>query len=108
MNTSRAKTGDATRKSFVSKTMQSPVGRLKLVASDEGLAAVLWENDSPNRVALEIAAEDSNHPVLREAEAQLKEYFAGKRTSFQLKLDFAGTEFQKKVWNALLEIPFGE
>jgi methylated-DNA-[protein]-cysteine S-methyltransferase len=46
--------------------------------------------------------------VLLETERQLTDYFAGKRTSFSLKLDFKGTEFQKKVWTALLTIPYGE
>jgi methylated-DNA-[protein]-cysteine S-methyltransferase len=97
-----------TAKTFVSKTVTSPVGRLTLVASDTGLAAVLWENDSPRRVPLAIMGENPKHPVLREAERQLKEYFAGQRTSFDLPLDFQGTEFQKRVWKALLKIPFGE
>jgi methylated-DNA-[protein]-cysteine S-methyltransferase len=93
---------------YVSKTIPSPVGRLTLVASDAGLAAVLWEDDSPKRVPLAAASEDPKHPVLRQAEQQLKEYFAGKRTSFDLPLDFHGTDFQKRVWKALLKIPFGE
>jgi len=93
---------------YVSKTIPSPVGHLTLVASDAGLAAVLWENDSPRRVPLTITGEDPKHPVLREAERQLKDYFAGKRTSFDLPLDFHGTDFQKRVWKALLKIPFGE
>ena len=97
-----------TSKAYVSKTMASPVGRLTLVASDAGLAAVLWENDDPKRVPLAIAGEDARHPVLREAERQLKEYFAGARTAFDLPLDFHGTDFQKQVWAALLAIPFGE
>jgi len=93
---------------YVYKTMKSPVGELKLVASDKGLAAILWENDSPRRVRLAPISEDNNHPVLIEAERQLKDYFSGKRKSFSVKLDFKGTEFQKKVWAALLTIPFGE
>jgi methylated-DNA-[protein]-cysteine S-methyltransferase len=96
------------RKSYFFKSIDSPVGQLQLVASGDGLAAILWENDPPNRVRLEALAEDRNHPVLLEAEKQLGEYFAGQRTSFDLQLDFAGTEFQRKVWTALLEIPFGE
>lgn len=95
-------------KEYFYKTIESPVGRLKLVATDDGLAAILWENDNAHRVPLNIVAEDSTHPVLVETERQLDEYFAGKRTSFDLTLDFAGTEFQKKVWKALLAIPFGE
>ena len=90
------------------KTMKSPVGELKLLASDKGLAAILWEKDNPRRVPLAPVVEDKSHPVLLETEHQLNDYFAGKRTIFSLKLDFNGTEFQKKVWAALLTIPFGE
>ena len=53
-----------TARTFVSKTVASPVGRLTLVASDTGLAAVLWENDSPRRVPLTVEGEDPNHPAL--------------------------------------------
>ncbi len=97
-----------TAKAHVYKTMPSPVGKLKLVASDDGLAAILWENDDPARVRCNVVAEDKAHPVLVEAERQLTEYFAGKRQTFTVKLDFTGTEFQNKVWRALLAIPFGE
>jgi methylated-DNA-[protein]-cysteine S-methyltransferase len=93
---------------YVCKTMKSPVGTLRLVASEAGLAAILWEHDNPRRVRLEAASEDEQHPVLIEAERQLNEYFAGKRKTFSVKLDFIGTPFQKKVWQAMLRIPFGE
>ncbi len=88
--------------------MPSPVGELKLIADDQGLAAILWENDKPNRVRLGPLTEDKNHPVLLETQRQLNDYFTGKLKKFTLKLHFTGTEFQKKVWNALLTIPFGE
>src|ERR1700722_5662362 len=94
--------------SYAYKTMKSPVSELKLIASEKGLAAILWENDKPERVPLKPLAENKKHSVLIEAERQLGEYFAGKRKNFSLKLDFAGTAFQKKVWAALLTIPFGE
>jgi methylated-DNA-[protein]-cysteine S-methyltransferase len=93
---------------LVYKWMDSPVGRLKLVATDEGLTAILWPIERPGRVRLNAALEDARHPVLVEAERQLAEYFEGRRTRFDLKLDFAGTAFQQKVWRALLTIPFGE
>jgi methylated-DNA-[protein]-cysteine S-methyltransferase len=96
------------QKDYVFKTIESPIGRLRLVASNEGLAAILWEKEDPRRVRLNILAKDENHPMLLEAERQLKEYFSGQRKTFDLKLDFSGTEFQKKVWKALLTIPFGE
>jgi methylated-DNA-[protein]-cysteine S-methyltransferase len=90
------------------KFMESPVGRLKLVASERGLVAILWENDGPRRVVLGDLREDDRQPILVETERQLKEYFAGKRQEFSLPLDMNGTPFQKSVWEALLAIPFGE
>jgi methylated-DNA-[protein]-cysteine S-methyltransferase len=96
------------RKRHVYKRVQSPVGRLTLVATDDGLAAILWENDNPHRVRLSMDGEDSGHPVLIEAERQLEEYFAGRRQQFSLTLDPSGTPFQRKVWHALTTIPFGD
>lgn len=93
---------------YAYKTMNSPVGILKLVARENALAAILWANDNPKRVRLNQIAEDKNHPLLLMVENQLKDYFAGKLKKFSLKLDFTGTDFQKKVWNALLTIPYGE
>jgi methylated-DNA-[protein]-cysteine S-methyltransferase len=90
------------------KTTASPVGLLTLVANNKGLAAILWENDDPERVRLGPMEENGEHPVLLEAERQLKAYFEGKLERFSLPLDFTGTEFQKKVWTALTTIPFGE
>jgi methylated-DNA-[protein]-cysteine S-methyltransferase len=90
------------------KEMDSLVGRLTIVASDKGLAAVLWEDDNPKRTRVRIYAENNSHPVLIEAERQLKEYFEGQRTSFSLALEPVGTEFQRAVWKALSTIPYGE
>src|SRR3546814_10697440 len=86
----------------------SPVGALKLIASDRGLRAVLWEHDSPTRVRIGELIARPDHPTLRLAERQLREYFAGQRSAFDLPLDFIGTTFQTKVWTALLTMPFGE
>ena len=93
---------------YAFKFASSPVGLLKLVASDSALVAILWENDDPKRVRLGSLVEDVDHPILCLAEQQLGEYFAGARKSFDLPLDFAGTPFQKKVWSKLLNIPFGQ
>lgn len=90
------------------KTITSPVGALKLVASDIGLVAILWENDDPARVRLGTMAEDAEHPVLVQTEEQLREYFGGSRRHFDVPLDLRGTDFQKRVWARLLAIPFGE
>jgi methylated-DNA-[protein]-cysteine S-methyltransferase len=88
--------------------MPSPVGILKLVATENALVAVLWENENPKRVRLAELIEQVNHPILLETQKQLREYFAGTRQQFDLPLDFEGTVFQKKVWQALRDIPFGE
>ena len=90
------------------KEMKSPVGKLKLVASSKALVAVLWEQERANRVKLGTMSLDPQHPILIEAERQISEYFAGERSRFDLPLQPSGTEFQKKVWQALREIPFGE
>jgi methylated-DNA-[protein]-cysteine S-methyltransferase len=95
-------------KRHVYKRVPSPVGSLTLVATDNGLAAILWEHDRPSRVRLNIVGEDNSHPVLVETAHQLEEYFAGRRKQFELRLDPSGTPFQRTVWRALMTIPFGE
>lgn len=89
-------------------TLPSPVGELKLVANGSRLAAILWENDKPNRVRLGPMSEAPDNPVLQNTARQLDEYFSGTRVRFDLELDFTGTPFQQQVWAALLTIPFGE
>lgn len=88
--------------------MPSPVGVLTLVARDDRLAAVLWEQERANRVRLGELLRDDEHPLLQQTALQLGEYFAGQRRDFELELDSAGTAFQREVWSALLTIPFGE
>jgi methylated-DNA-[protein]-cysteine S-methyltransferase len=90
------------------KQMESPVGKLKLVASPNALVAVLWEQERPNRVQLDPPFSDPEHPVLVETERQLTEYFSVRRTQFDLPLEPNGSIFQKKVWQALRQIPFGQ
>jgi len=80
----------------------SPVGRLALEAEGEALTAVRWA--SPG----ERARDKSASPVLKEAKRQLERYFAGKLRRFDLKLDGHGTEFQKRVWQMMRDIPYGE
>jgi methylated-DNA-[protein]-cysteine S-methyltransferase len=93
---------------YACKTINSPVGKLKLIASDSGLSAILWENDDPKRVRLGPLREASDDPILLEAKRQLAAYFTGNIKAFSVPLDFKGTPFQKSVWAALLTIPFGE
>ena len=97
-----------TQTRYVYKWVNSPIGKLKLIATDRALAAVLWETERMGRVRVDTQQENKTHPVLVETEHQLDEYMRGRRQAFTLALDFAGTEFQRSVWNALLTIPFGE
>lgn len=93
---------------YVVAWVDSPVGRLRLVASDDGLAAIQWEHERSPNDPFAGAAESPAHPVLAETARQLDEYFAGTRRSFTVPLRFAGTDFQRQVWRALLTIPYGE
>ena len=95
------------RMSLSYKYVKSPVGQLKLVASEKGLVAILWENDDPQRVRLEDLVEEPLHPLLVQTEAELNDYFAKKKDTFSIPLDMRGTPFQKRVWESLLGIPFG-
>ena len=90
-----------------STVVDSPVGALTIVASDDGLRAVLWPDDDPSRVRLAEATEDPSHPVIAATAGQLAEYFDGERTDFDLPLDPVGTEFQRAAWEALRAIPYG-
>jgi methylated-DNA-[protein]-cysteine S-methyltransferase len=90
------------------KQVASTVGSLRLVASDAGLVAILWPDDSPRRVPLSEMREVDGHSLLLQAEEQLAEYFAKRRTVFTVPLDLRGTTFQRSVWQALLSIRFGE
>jgi methylated-DNA-[protein]-cysteine S-methyltransferase len=90
------------------KKIDSPVGKLKLVANANALVAVLWERERPNRVKLDTMTLAPQQPILLAAERQLAEYFSGARTQFDLPLQPEGSEFQKQVWQALRAIPFGQ
>jgi methylated-DNA-[protein]-cysteine S-methyltransferase len=93
---------------YLYKLIPSPVGRLTLVADRSALVAILWEKERPGRVRLGTMNEADDNAILLEVERQLKEYFDGERSRFDLPLNFQGTAFQRKVWNALLDIPYGE
>jgi methylated-DNA-[protein]-cysteine S-methyltransferase len=89
-------------------TLQSPVGTLHLAAIDSALLAVVWRRESTPQLPFDTAIERADHPVLGETIRQLGQYFAGERRSFELPLEFRGTDFQRQVWTTLLAIPFGE
>jgi methylated-DNA-[protein]-cysteine S-methyltransferase len=81
---------------------ESPIGPLTLVGGRDGLRRLYFPEHAP---ALD---ENDHHPVeLAAVTEQLAEYFAGQRTVFDLALDCSGTAFQRSVWRALQEIPYG-
>lgn len=90
-----------------STVTDSPVGPLTIVASDDGVRAVLWPDDDPRRVRLDDATDDPDHPIVAEAVRQLEEYFDGTRTEFDVPIDPVGTDFQRVAWRALQTIPYG-
>jgi methylated-DNA-[protein]-cysteine S-methyltransferase len=97
----------STIKQCVSTHYESPLGTMLLAATDRGLAGVWFvgQRYSPDTRGWR---EDPQHPVLREAVAQLTAYYAGERSGFDLPLDLsAGTPFQQSVWDALRSIPSG-
>lgn len=77
----------------------SPIGELFLIASEMGLKSIEWEE-------LDVPYKETK--VLKQAKKELKEYFLGKRTKFEVPLDIRGTEFQRRVWKELMRIPFGK
>jgi len=84
--------------------VETPIGLLTVVAGPAGVQQILFDGEQPPEGATHEPAEG----VLEEAAAQLRQYFAGDRTSFDLPVDLRGTPFQQKAWLALATIPFGE
>ena len=89
----------------VHTVVDSPVGPLTLVAEDDALAG-LYLTDQRHRPAEETFGRPDDAPF-GPVVAQLAEYFAGERTDFELPLNLSGTPFQRTVWTALREIPYG-
>lgn len=90
------------------KRVDSPIGELRLVAAPTALLAVLWPEEREGRVRFSSEPLDGSNEVLDQAVAELQEYFAGTRRTFDVPIELRGTEFQQSVWLALAEIPYGE
>ena len=88
---------------FVSR-LSTPIGELTLIASDTALTGVAFPSwrHRPAR-----ARRDTMSEVLGRAKDQLTEYFTGTRTTFDIPLDAAGSEFERRVWDLLRAIPYG-
>lgn len=80
--------------------INTPLGVAKIEGDEDGISEVtVLESDEEITIVIP--------EVLEDAVYQLREYFEGTRQKFQLTLNPEGTDFQKRVWNALAEIPFG-
>ena len=99
---------NAKRKDLSCLTMQSPIGELLLVADESAFTGVYYAGRKHIPAIHKNWKTDWKNPILKEAVAQLKDYFAGKRDEFDLPLRMTGTGFQEKVWKEIARIPFGE
>jgi methylated-DNA-[protein]-cysteine S-methyltransferase len=94
--------------SIVSKitTIDTPLGALGITSDGEALTAITFSEEIEDLRGNQVAA--SEDPILAATEAQLRAYFAGELKSFDLPLSMSGTAFQRRVWEALRAIPYGE
>jgi len=83
-----------------------PVGPVGIAEEDGRIVYVFFADKSDKGVPNNY--DERETPLIRKAAGQLGEYFAGSRKEFDLPLEFKGTVFQKKVWAALMNIPYGE
>jgi methylated-DNA-[protein]-cysteine S-methyltransferase len=97
---------------FTQSVVASPIGPLTLVAAGRTLAGVYLDAQRHLPAIVADAGPASRDgpdaAPLAAAASQLAEYFAGQRTQFDLPIEMAGTDFQRRVWAALREIPYGE
>ena len=82
------------------KTYQTPIGMMTLIATDDAVEEIVFDDG--------ITANGLENDVMKQASEELREYFHGERISFSFPIHIIGTPFQKKVWHALMEIPYGE
>ena len=85
----------------------SPLGLLTILASDNGVHAIAFEGDRTEQAKTNLPRTE-DHPIINAVDEKLAMYFDGTLKVFDLPLDLRGTDFQKRVWKLLLEIPFGE
>ena len=87
-------------------TLESPIGELLLLGDGEDLHG-LYMQEGRRPVSVSSSWERSD-PAFADVGEQLEQYFAGERTSFDVGLSMRGAEFERRVWRALREIPYGE
>ena len=90
----------------VCRTIDSPVGPLTIAGNADGVVTHLWMADQAH--ALVRSRWSENGRAFGDVAAQLREYFARKRRTFEFPMQLAGTAFQRRVWEALQSVPYGE
>ncbi len=90
---------------YFTKHNNTPVGNIRVIENNARLTKIEYLKVYPNNP---FGAEEKETPLLKETAKQLLEYFEGKRIDFDLPLDMEGSDFQKRVWEALCTIPYGE
>jgi methylated-DNA-[protein]-cysteine S-methyltransferase len=88
--------------------LASPVGPLLAGVTDKGLAVLSFGEVLPQKLGGESIKGDASDALTADIRRELAEYFAGRRREFTVPLDLRGTEFQRRCWDELLRIPFGE
>lgn len=86
----------------------TPIGPVSVVADGDEIVGVYMEVHKHGADPSEYGERADEDPLLVQAVRQLSEYFAGRRTEFDLPLRPQGTDFQQRVWRALCDIPFGQ
>lgn len=84
----------------------TPLGRVLIARTERGLAGLWFESQKWHPESID-APERADDELLQEAASQIGDYFAGRRTRFELPLDLHGSPFQRSVWQALCEIESG-
>ena len=87
--------------------MKTKIGTFYLVATEKGLQGLFWKKQNIP-ITKNLNTNEKEMKILLKAIHQLEEYLEGKRKTFSILLDVAGTDFQKSVWNELSKIPYGE
>ena len=104
-----AKRATLPRARVPTRRMTSPLGEIVLVADEDGnaLTGIYFARQKHFPANTADWRDARETPLLHQAEAQLHEYFAGGRTTFDLPLAPVGTPFQRRVWHAIAAVPFG-
>jgi len=90
------------------RKISSPIGRIYISADNSHLLAISFSDKRQSAADPDSEIIFESNPIIQQAAEQLQEYFALKRTTFDLPITFTGTEFQRKTWQSLLNIPYGE